>query len=240
MIFNMVGSGVGLNFKVLAYSSEETLLAAVPAENTIGIVTEAEITSWVFDSSVPTDAEEGMLWIETGNNVNKFNALKKNSIIICPLSADQYISGAWTSVVAKSYIDGEWVEWALLLFDNGDTYDDITGGWSTVNSNGHLQILDNNSSDQKPYSKGTVPTSKYNTMYVEYNYASVQGSSYSGAEIGISASTSGAYVSSVAFDKSEVGTTKTATLDISSVDTDYYVKTSGYYCTVQITKIWLV
>lgn len=75
--------------------------------------------------------EEGTLWIQTGMvSPAKFNALKKNGIHICPLSAKQYVSGAWVDKDAKSYQGGAWVDWwAGELYKNGDEFKYVTGGW---------------------------------------------------------------------------------------------------------------
>ena len=122
--------GTSLNFKIIPYTTEEALLAATPAENTIGIITDTKITSWIFAVSEPSEPAEGMLWIKTGDSSPvAFNALKKNGIMICPISAMQYVSGAWVSVTAKSYVGGSWVNWITYLYNNGDTCDDVTGGW---------------------------------------------------------------------------------------------------------------
>lgn len=72
----------------------------------------------------------GQVWIATGTtSPAEFNVLKKNSIHLYPMSAMQYVDGAWVSVTAKSYIGGEWVNWW-----NGELYDagDEFAGWSYV------------------------------------------------------------------------------------------------------------
>ena len=62
MIFNVTGGGgAALNFKVLAYATEEVLLAATSVENTIGIITETPITSWIFSATEPSPAAAGMV-----------------------------------------------------------------------------------------------------------------------------------------------------------------------------------
>lgn len=65
--------------------------------------------------------EEGTVWITTGISSHvAFNALKKNSVQVYPLSAKQYISGAWVDKTAKSYQGGEWVElFTGELYKNG-------------------------------------------------------------------------------------------------------------------------
>ena len=94
------GGGAALNFKVVGGTTEP----ASPKENTIWVNTDAEITSWIFSATEPENPSEGMVWISTGASSNiVFNALKKNSVMVYPFAASQYISGAWVSVGVKAY-----------------------------------------------------------------------------------------------------------------------------------------
>ena len=47
------GASSPLNFKIVAYATEEELVAAQPKENTIGVITTTPINGWVFDSEDP-------------------------------------------------------------------------------------------------------------------------------------------------------------------------------------------
>lgn len=132
MIFNMSGGGgAALNFKVMGGTAEPSN----PAENTIWIDTDAKITGWLFSSHQPENPAEGMVWIATGSASNaEFNALKKNSIQVYPLSAKQYIGGAWVDLDAYLYNGAEWVQFStarLFLYNKGDKCEAITGGWGT-------------------------------------------------------------------------------------------------------------
>lgn len=132
MIFNVTGGGgAALNFKVLAYPDEATLLAAIPAENTIGIITTTPITSWIFSAEEPSPATAGEVWFSVGiASKVAFSATKKNPVMVYPLSAKQYISGVWADVTAKSYQSGNWEPWWTgLLYKNGDEQASVTGGW---------------------------------------------------------------------------------------------------------------
>lgn len=120
------GGGTSLNFKVVGNPQPNN-----PSENTIWLNTDTPITSWLFSATEPNPAEAGMVWISIGISSGvEFNALKKNGVQVYPISASQYIDGAWVSVTAKSYRNGVWVEWITYLFNDGDTCVDITGGWT--------------------------------------------------------------------------------------------------------------
>ena len=111
-----VSGGVPLNFKVVGGTSAPSS----PKENTIWVNTDAGITSWAFSAAQPETATAGMVWIYTGTSTPaEFNSLKKNSIVVCPVSAKQYISGAWVYKTAKIYQNGAWVDWAKWLYNNG-------------------------------------------------------------------------------------------------------------------------
>jgi hypothetical protein len=122
------GGGGGLNFKVVG----GTTAPSNPKENTIWINTSTKITDWVFSATQP-NAVSGRVWISTGTSSSmEFNALKKNGIQVYPISAKQYVSGAWVGVEAKSYHNGAFVDWwDGGLFVNGNQYKSVTGGWSS-------------------------------------------------------------------------------------------------------------
>lgn len=112
------GGGALLNFNVVGGTAEP----AYPRDNIIWINTENKITSWFFSMTEPPTPEEGMVWIKTGTSAPaSFNALKKNGIQVYPVSATQYINGAWVDKTAKTYQGGAWVDWLRFtyLFKSG-------------------------------------------------------------------------------------------------------------------------
>lgn len=114
------GSGGGLNFKVVGGTSTPSS----PKENTIWVNTDAEITSWVFSATEPETPAAGMVWFTTDKkSTAPFNALKKNNITLCPISTQQYVSGAWVEKTAKCGKSGEWVEVKIpgfFIFKSGE------------------------------------------------------------------------------------------------------------------------
>lgn len=111
MIFNQSG-GTSLNFKVVKNPQP-----ANPSENTIWVNTDQKITSWIFSATELQSPSEGSVWFKTGTSSPvAFNALKKNGIQVYPLSAKQYISGAWVDKTAKSYQGGAWLDWITSVY----------------------------------------------------------------------------------------------------------------------------
>ena len=110
------GGGAPLNFKVVGNPQPVS-----PKENTIWVNTDAEITGWIFSAVEPTEPTEGIVWFPAGTSQTliRFNALKKNGIMVYPRSAKQYVSGAWAEVTAKIWQNDEWANWARYLFQSG-------------------------------------------------------------------------------------------------------------------------
>lgn len=122
-----IEGGNQLNFTVVGGTTEPTS----PTENMIWVNTNVTISSYIFSATEPEAPVYGMVWIFTSvSSTVEFNALKKNGIQVYPISAKQYIRGAWVDVEAKSYQSGEWVYWWRgELYDSGNEYTSVTGGW---------------------------------------------------------------------------------------------------------------
>ena len=116
--------GAVLNFEVIGGTSQP----GSAKENTIWINTD-KINNYYFSATQPENVTDYDVWISTGTSSSiEFNALKKNGIQVYPISAKQYVNGAWVDVDAMSYQDGEWVDWAVYLFKSGKgTIVGITG-----------------------------------------------------------------------------------------------------------------
>ena len=139
---NVGGGGGGLNFEVKAYASED-ILPATAKENTIAVITDTPITAYTFSATEPTEPIEGMVWItvDVASTV-EFNALKKNSIQVYPISAKQYIGGAGVDVEAKSFQNGVWVNWWNgELYTPGNEWISVTGGWVTRKPDGYFNSI---------------------------------------------------------------------------------------------------
>lgn len=132
------GSGSELNFEIVGGTTQPTN----PTENTIWVNTDVEITSYMFSVSEPESLIDGMVWISTSNDSScKFNVLNENGIVVCPMSAKQYINGEWVTVSCKSYIDEEWKDWGVYLFDYGFTgYAWQARGWKEVDASNQSAI----------------------------------------------------------------------------------------------------
>lgn len=124
------GSGGG-GFELIVTGG--TVSPAKATHNTIWLNTSHEITSCVFSAIEPENPAQGMalIMISDSGKVKVCSPVDGNWITVYPISAKQYIGGAWVDVEAKSYQNGEWMDWwtGMYLFDEGDQCVDITGGW---------------------------------------------------------------------------------------------------------------
>jgi hypothetical protein len=165
------GSGGGSAFMIVG----GTTRPAKAAQNTIWLNTVVEITSYVLSASEPKNLVNGMAWVTIGDSgsIKIASPVGGNWITVYPLSAKQYISGAWEDVEVKSYQNGEWVDWwAGELYDSGNEFETVTGGWvalalkqtssgnaskPTITRNADSLVMDNSSTN---YSGGIVYTAK--------------------------------------------------------------------------------
>lgn len=232
MIFNVSGGGgTALNFRVVG----GTTAPANPAENCIWVNTETPITSWIFSAEEPSPAEAGMVWfsVSTSSPV-EFNALKKNGIQVYPLSAKQYVGGAWVAVEAKSYQSGEWVGWVKYLYKDGNQYEELTGGWQKAVEDGTGgsiafgdEVVFSLNAGNSSYGSVVSASHKSAVDLSGYTTLSVDGARISGgtAKLSIELSTSPTKRTREAYTGEFVLSEETTvvSLDISSFNEKYYI-----------------
>lgn len=115
-------AGTGGNFSVVGGLTQPTS----PKENMIWVKANIKkAPKYVFAVAAPESPSEGLIW---------FLASSAGAIT----QASVYTDGAWGTTDAYMYLAGTWVQitatWNGELFDNGNQYEDVTGGWSVDNS----------------------------------------------------------------------------------------------------------
>lgn len=256
---NLGGDVGGLNFKVVGGTSAPSN----PKENTIWVNTGHKITSWIFSATEPESPSEGTVWIMTGTTSTvEFNALKKKGLQVYPLSAKQYVSGAWEGVTAKSYQGGKWIEWILYLYNEGDLCEDVTGGLvseakqydsNTTGANAltitkntaSIKIAQNGAnSNGIAYTKNKIDLTSFKTLYIKgtiYVYEQEwRGSVRIWSNIGTYAS------DNMVLSRSGNMTDGTMAIDVSSLTGSYHIGVSLFrpgsstpVNYVEIKKMWL-
>jgi hypothetical protein len=223
------GGGAGLNFKIAGNPKPGN-----PAENTIWVDTETPITSWIFSEEKPSPAEDGMVWFNIGtSSAVAFNALKKNGIMVYPISAKQYVNGAWVDVEAKSYQNGVWEAWATIVLDKANqAFDFIVDSLHIVDGEYYSLITDSGDYVEMTAGNGTgVPRAwQWKTAIDLSKYSLLEVTGYStGGRFGIANSLKGigeqesiTETASMNFTESE----RIYTLDISQITSVGYI---GFY-----------
>ena len=115
-----------INFQIIGGTTQPEN----PKENTLWVDTSEAITGWTFRTDEPNDPVEGMVWLEHQHVGTEFNAITENSIYVKLAAVFQYKDGSWENRDAEIYQNGEWsVVWNRCLFDAGNQFSAITGGW---------------------------------------------------------------------------------------------------------------
>lgn len=224
---NAGGGGVGgLNFKVVGGTTQP----ANPTENMIWVNTSKTITDWVFSATQPA-AAPGRVWISTGAASNfEFNALKKNGIMVYPMSAKQYVNDALVDVTAMSYQDREWREWVTYISINETDWSRAIPYPSSNYSHGTYNIADNKLAGRVQNQYQSVAIVRQfdfsNIQQIEFNYSLDKDMGTAGHVLAIiSRSNSDASASNRVSNLllTEVATDKHVVFDVSSVSGTYYL-----------------
>lgn len=233
------------------------MLADAPMKNTIGVITDTPITGYKFSATEPEDMVEGEVWIKTGDDSSASFSIIED-IKLCPLYAKQYIDGAWVDKTAMSYLNNEWIDWRIYVYNAGDDGNafyvytpsgSYTGRLTTVfDSDG---IILNNTSSSGTYgvrigTNNTIDFTNYSKLYARVIFNSI-GSSGNNIWNALAVTTnrsgqSSNFLASADYPSPSVGE-HIYEVDISSVNTSGYVEycMDAYSRTVdaKITGIWL-
>ena len=230
---NTGGGGGGLNFRVIGGTS----VPSNPKDNDIWVNTKYKITGYIFSVTEPEKYEEGIVWFPTGKTGQvEFNALKKNTIQIYPLSANQYINGVWNDVTAMSYQNGEWSEWirTIYVFENGaasagnvECYK--TGQWSEaeIDENGNIYLYPVNDNYAGFYVSEPFNVTNYSKIVFVASLYNEYGKSPGTFNYGVGSNTThGSFVAKGSFKINATTQPDFAefVVDITSLDGEYYVK----------------
>lgn len=241
--------GGGLNFSVKEYAPE-TVLPSTGKENTIIVITDVKIASWIFSVTEPIAPAEGIVWIPTGtSSAVVFNALKKNCVEVYPTSVKQYIGGEWVDMDAYIYQNGEWVQFSeiftsLYLYKAGDTCDSVTGGWGGSLGDGYLSF-GGDSTGTQANTKNKISFEGYTKLMIEYEITSNHGSGNGNIRFSVSDRIETTYRHDYALvnhrtETFVAGNRYIAEITVSSVPESAYVIASGWYGSGKIYNVWLV
>lgn len=160
--------GGGLNFKVV----DGTSAPASPKENTIWVNCEG-MTGWHMVAEQPENMKPGEVWISTGTASQvAFNAAKKNTVMVYPISAKQMQEdGTLVDRTAKSFQNGQWVDWITYFLDGENQYEGLTGGWTgngTIGTDGiKLDSANTASFDKYMHTANAIDFSRFNLLKIK-------------------------------------------------------------------------
>ena len=244
-----------LNFEIVGGLTKPTN----PAENTIWVETNTEITSYSFSTSEPEDTS--ILWIKTAIKSDAyFNALKINELFVYPIGAFLYDGSSYNKITGEIYKNGIWqplIE-PLIVFDSGNTYNDITGGWGlnliyntdsatgTVTFTGSAIRCFVRSNTQYTAYRGiattkTIDVTNYSKLCANFNYIGGHNNSYN---IAYAALCSGTSFAATGTAPGYATQQTTITYDISNYTGAYNIGVAsrtgpGLNLTLDFTKVWL-
>lgn len=193
----------------------------------------------------------GQVWFSVGtSSTAPFNALKKDNVLaVYPLSAKQYVNGAWVDKTAKTYQSGAWVDWipAGTLYDKGNQCTHVTGGWYTAASGAGsvtynatsitVKVTNNNDAYVICSTKNKIDLTNYNTIKVNVTDWSKSANSIPGFCISDSVGTTVHRIANI-----DITGTGVWSLDVSSFSGEYYVCFWGYWATnwtLTFDKVWM-
>lgn len=236
------GSG-GLGFVVAAYPSAPTEAAK---ENSIGVVTNTPISGWVMQAEQPTGVD-GLVWIEVAaESTVAFYADKKQQLKLYPKKVVQYVNGSWTRSDAYIY-QSEWKQFSqtiLALYWEG-VEDSSTGGWTVSHGskeNTYIHVRITGETEARIYTTNKVNVGNYKTIFAEVSSPADNGLTFT---VALNLRDSTAVNASSKATKSDTlskGERKVLSIDISSMDGEFYpvvttktVGGSGY----DLHRVWM-
>lgn len=248
----------GLGVYVVAYANETLLYADTPEDNTVGVITDVEITSWVFSDYEPSEPINGMVWFTTNVNgpTTPLNTVKENTIEVYPVVAKQYIDNSWSIKRSVTYKNGVWTPWASIIHYIGLTNTELTGGLEayayrpSTSSGSSLKaptVTQNADSISLSLADGyagmyctvkPIDMTKYSKMKIDVTALKV-GSSSSYVRIATTQTLENGYTVSAAFTLTGIGISE---LDVSSLEGPHYVFINLYTNSaksVTFTRWWL-
>jgi hypothetical protein len=145
MIFNMISGGGGLNLSVTAYPTVSVLPTSAK-EGSVAVITDRNITGYVFSDKDPASKSTGMVWITTSGGTVSYTVDKKGVLTLYPALCNIWDGSSWILCDAFLFKYGSWVSFATaipMFFENGDVFESVTGGWTGDGYTGGSNITDN-------------------------------------------------------------------------------------------------
>lgn len=237
MILNMAGAG-GSALKVISAASAAAL-PTTAAEGTIAVITDTPITSFEIGFLVPAVPKEGMVYLSESNvsNVPVNVAKDPNIAYLYPTGCSQYVGDAWTIKDFRIRKNKEWVTPRTYLYNAGNQYTAVTGGWKARSGNGSI------GKDRMTFSSGPnagLPndSSVMTVGKIDFtNFTKFHATLYS-------QSGDGCYTTIIdsGYSLGQTGGHLEYNIDITNLTGSYYVAIGGgsyYVCSGAVKEVWV-
>jgi hypothetical protein len=181
--------------------------------------------------------------------------------MVYPLTAKQYVNGAWVYKTAKIYQGGKWVDlWNGSLYDSGNEYTEITGGWVaegkamgnwatgvgtpvlTKNSDNMVFSVSISGNGAIFYTKNKINLANYKTLHLECTLNTPSAVGYEHRHnLNIWTSIGTYYTDNRAATTDLHGKgDATRSIDVSNLNDSYYIGFASYTNeTVVVKRLWL-
>lgn len=224
-----------------------------PTENTIWVNTSRSITGWHFGNSndLPSSISSGFVWITlTLDSSVGFNGLKENSLFVYPLKVSQYEgANGWVAKKMKIYQSGAWKDSMMYLYHRGDSYVDVTGGWSITTGSGGAYTLNSDNiylhytgsayRTSVMYTTRKINISNMSTLYLNVNVTENSQGMYFGITNTAPSESPSYYGEFVTYAYSYNTGVQTMQLDVSSFTSgEYHVVVQANQSKANVYEIW--
>lgn len=136
MIFNFGSGGENFNFSVKQFAQ----FPLIEAENTIGVIT-TTMTEWKMQSDEPQNPAAGLVWIKLGiASTTPLSISRTKTAMMYPIGAKEWDGFEWINRDAKCWQNGSWRNWYTYMYQGGEEFLDITGGWSKTYGYGNCTL----------------------------------------------------------------------------------------------------
>lgn len=119
------GSGGG-SIRLITVQSEARLPGSAP-EGTAAVISTTPAVRLYATNTPPASPKTGDVWLSVGVASNA--PIQAGMITVYPAGFRQYVNGEWQNVTGFVRHGGEWVSMELMLFETGNAYLAVTGGW---------------------------------------------------------------------------------------------------------------
>lgn len=206
-----------------------------PRENMVWVKSDKAGRKYVFAEAEPGSPAEGLIWFTVKTAVGVIT------------KAQVYVAGAWVAADTYMYLGGTWVQlavaWDGTLFDNGNQYEAVTGGWTLSKFSLKEGAFDTgltsqtSGNDVLACSVNKIAVGEYKTLrircYSNFSNSGGRGSATFGLSNNNGTSADwGAYISI----DTKSSTLTEYSVDISSATGSYYIK---FYANIAYQQGWL-